>query len=66
MNLDEIKIKLLGLHINIATDLAKGLGFDRTRISSQDGEGFLLTSDYREDRLNFDIENSIIKEVWIG
>ena len=36
------------------------------RISSEDGEHFALTMDYRPDRINFDIEAGVVTNAWMG
>lgn len=36
------------------------------RIASRDGEQYMLTCDYREDRINVDINGGIITNCWVG
>ena len=46
----------IGLSEEDATEKARAEGYDH-RIVARDGEEFMVTMDYREDRINFSIEN---------
>lgn len=36
------------------------------RLASQDGEHFMLTMDYRPERINFDVEDGVVTNAWMG
>jgi hypothetical protein len=41
-------------------------GFDVVRIISRDGNYFPVTRDYREDRINFNIEDTLVVQASVG
>ncbi len=56
---------LVGMNINDAQALTAGTGFS-LRIVQQDGEYFMVTMDYRTNRIDLVINNDIITEVSVG
>ena len=56
---------LVGMNINDAQALTSGTGFS-LRIVQQDGEYFMVTMDYRTNRIDLVINNDIITEVSVG
>lgn len=48
-----------------ATQIAKDNGF-KARIVEKDGDSYILTMDYKTDRLNFRIRNNIVIDVHGG
>lgn len=58
----ETKLKacqVVGMTKQAAIDYLEAAGIT-VRIASEDGEGFALTEDYRDDRVNFDILVGIV------
>jgi hypothetical protein len=56
----------VGLPEDEATVQAYNNGFDVVRIISRDGNYFPVTRDYREDRINFNIEETLVVQASIG
>jgi hypothetical protein len=56
----------VGLPEDEATVQAYNNGFDVVRITSRDGKYFPVTRDYREDRINFDIEETLVVQASVG
>lgn len=56
---------LIGMNIDEAEMLAASKGFI-TRIVERDGESFIVTMDYRTNRVNLTVKNDIITETFIG
>jgi hypothetical protein len=57
--------QLVGLAEAEATKVATGNGWT-IRIAMRDGESFMLTTDYRDNRVNFTIENGVVTAVTVG
>lgn len=57
--------KLIGIPVEKAIMLAKMNDY-AYRITVQDGVGSLCVSDYRLDRINFEIENNTVIRAYIG
>jgi hypothetical protein len=55
----------VGKTLTEANEIAKDAGFI-TRIVERDGNSFILTMDYRTDRLNFRVSNDIIVDIYGG
>lgn len=56
---------LVGLSEEEAMKVATGNGW-AVRIAMRDGEGFMLTADYRQDRVNLTIANGVVTAVTVG
>jgi hypothetical protein len=56
---------LVGMTEADAVSLIDGVGWT-SRISARDGESFVLTMDYRTDRVNLEIEDGIVTVATIG
>ena len=56
----------VGLPEDEATVQAYNNGFDVVRIISRDGNYFPVTRDYREDRINFNIEETLVVQASVG
>ena len=56
----------VGLPEDEATVQAYNNGFDVVRITSRDGKYFPVTRDYREDRINFNIEETLVVQASVG
>ena len=54
--------KYLGLSLEEAERKAKEDGLE-TRITKEDGCSYFITMDIREDRINFEVEEGIVKDV---
>lgn len=57
--------KLMGLEEEKAVELAKESGLDY-RVISRDGKPFIITCDYRFDRLNFEVIGGKVVEATLG
>lgn len=53
------------LPLDAATALAESSGY-QARVIKQDGEGLAATTDLREDRMNFEVENDIVVACTVG
>ena len=56
---------LIGMKKEDAINESKGAGW-RIRISKRDGKAYILTRDYRTDRINLEIEKDIVVKAHIG
>ena len=56
---------VVGLAEADATAKLEGVGFG-VRIAERDGEAFMLTKDYRSDRVNLVIAGGVVTSVWTG
>jgi hypothetical protein len=56
---------LIGMNVVEAEALAKSKGFI-SRITERDGESFIVTMDYRTNRVNLIVENDIITKTFVG
>ena len=56
---------LIGMNIDEVETLAASKGFI-TRIVERDGESFIVTMDYRTNRVNLTVEKDIVTKVFIG
>jgi hypothetical protein len=56
----------VGLHEDVATDLAHDDGYETVRITRRDGNAFVVTRDYRTDRINFNIEQHLVVAASVG
>lgn len=56
---------LLGLMESEAQTQAQAAGWN-VRVVSRDGEEMMTTRDYRDDRLNFSVDNGVVVEVTVG
>ncbi len=64
--IDEASTKqLVGLSEGEATKVASGNGWT-IRIAMRDGESFMLTTDYQDNRVNLTIENGVVTAVTVG
>ena len=61
----EFAATLLGMNVVEAEALAKSQGF-MSRIVERDGESFMITMDYRTNRVNLIVENDIITKAHVG
>lgn len=50
----------VGLREDEATVQAYNDGWDIVRITARDGHHFPVTRDYRQDRINFDVEHNLV------
>ena len=57
--------KLLGLNENTAVACAENEGWG-VRVVQRDGEEFMVTADYRADRVNLVVENDVVTSVTVG
>ena len=57
--------KLVGLGEDEATKIATGNGWT-VRVAERDGESFMLTTDYRLDRVNLTVMKGVVTAVTIG
>ena len=62
---DEDAQKLVGLSEEEATKVATGNGW-AVRVAERDGESFMLTTDYRTDRVNLTVKNGRVTAVTVG
>ncbi|MFM7263630.1 MAG: hypothetical protein ACKO1X_07790 [Acidimicrobiales bacterium] len=62
---DENAQKLVGLGEDEATKVATGNGWT-VRVAERDGESFMLTADYRTDRVNLKVKNGRVTAVTVG
>ena len=62
---DEDAQKLVGLSEEEATKVATGNGWT-VRVAERDGESFMLTTDYRTDRVNLTVKKGRVTAVTIG
>lgn len=53
------------LPLDAATALAESSGY-QARVTSIDGEGQAATTDLRDDRMNFEVENDIVTACTVG
>jgi hypothetical protein len=65
MNLPDFILSLIGKTEKEAKDIANENGF-LVRISSKDGEYYVLTRDYKLDRINLTLKNLIVTSATIG
>jgi predicted urease superfamily metal-dependent hydrolase len=56
---------LIGLTEDEARKVAAERGW-AVRVAMRDGEAFMLTTDYREDRVNLTVEKNAVTSVQIG
>ncbi len=56
---------LIGMNVDEVETLAASKGF-LTRIVERDGESFIVTMDYRTNRVNLTVEKDIVTQVFIG
>jgi len=54
-----------GRTLEKATEKAENDGFV-TRVVEKDGQSFMLTMDYRQDRINFRVKNNIVTGAYGG
>lgn len=54
--------KLVGMKMDTAHEYAKTHGY-RLRVTQKDGQGLMVTADYRQDRINVAIEGDTITGV---
>ena len=57
--------QLVGLTEGEATKVATGNGWT-IRIAMRDGESFMLTTDFQDNRVNFTVENGVVTAVTVG
>jgi hypothetical protein len=57
--------KLVGLSEAEATKVATGNGWT-IRIAMRDGKSFMLTTDFRDNRVNFTVDNGVVTAVTVG
>ena len=57
--------QMIGMTIDEATSLAEGSQLI-VRIVEQDGESFMVTMDFRTNRVNLVIENGVVTRVSVG
>jgi hypothetical protein len=55
----------VGLSEGEATGLLEEAGF-AVRVAERDGEPFMLTRDYRGDRVNLVVSGGVVTSVWVG
>jgi hypothetical protein len=60
-----IEKEYIGKTLTEATAYAKSGGFT-TRVTENNGQSFILTMDFRSDRLNFRVNNDIVIGVYGG
>lgn len=48
--------EIIGMEVDEAIETIEGAGL-KARIAMEDGQPFMLTMDYRMDRINLDIQN---------
>jgi hypothetical protein len=56
---------VVGLSEGEATGLLEEAGF-AVRVAERDGEPFMLTRDYRGDRVNLVVSGGVVTSVWVG
>jgi hypothetical protein len=56
---------LMGLALDDGKIRAKQMGFI-VRVTSVDGKHMMVTMDYSPDRVNFEVEQNVIRRVYIG
>lgn len=57
--------QLVGLNEQVATTCAANEGW-KFRVVARDGEDFMVTADYRTDRVNLTVENGIVTAINVG
>lgn len=62
---DEDAQALVGLREDEATKVATGYGWT-VRVAERDGESFMLTTDYRTDRVNLTVKDGVVTAVTVG
>jgi hypothetical protein len=65
MTASELASAIVRMPVQQALNLAREHGIE-TRISSLDGEARMLTSNYRPERLNLNVEKDIVLSVRTG
>ena len=61
----ELAQQIVGLDMGLARYAIKVLGFV-PRVSSYEGSSYILTMDYRLDRINLHIKNGMVERASIG
>lgn len=62
---DDDASRLVGLDEKLATACAEGEGWN-VRVISKDGEDFMVTADYRADRVNLTVVDGVVTTVIVG
>ena len=57
--------QLVGMSLDDAVSAADANGW-QSRVSRADGEQYVLTMDFRSDRINFEVNNGVVTDVKIG
>jgi len=62
---DVVPPEVVGLGELEATSVLEAAGFS-VRVAERDGEPFMLTKDYRTDRVNLVVAGGVVTSVWVG
>lgn len=63
---DAVCDDFVGMMEDDATVEAYNEGFDVVRITRRDGQSFVVTRDYRTDRINFNVEQNVVVAASVG